>query len=155
MKPARADIRPAGQAAWRPSRQRASPSPLNTGNMMTTGSTRGKCSVPQAAQTRFQPPEACSEAWPQAAQKPWRRRQSNRLLAVAAMPASASGRTTAASRISMKRPSPPAGPLVGSIEPSNSAANTGAPFHRPRKTSRSRTRSRAWASASQTSRSPS
>ena len=28
------------------------------GSMMTTGSTRGKCSVPQAGQTRFQPPDA-------------------------------------------------------------------------------------------------
>jgi hypothetical protein len=37
--------------------------------MITTGSVRGKCSVPQAGQVRFQPAEAISEAPPQRAQK--------------------------------------------------------------------------------------
>ncbi len=56
--------------------------------MMVTGSVRGKCSVLQAGQVRFQPASATSERWPQAEQKRCRRRHSNTALAVAATPAS-------------------------------------------------------------------
>ena len=98
--PASADIRPSGQAACRPSRHFGSGPPLKTASMIVTGSTRGKCSMPQAGQTRFQPPLAVSVSTPQAAQKPCRRRQSNSDLAVPAMAASGPGSIAAASRIS-------------------------------------------------------
>ena len=73
-------------------------------SMITTGSRRGKCSVRQASHTRFQPPQASRDDWPQAAQKPCRRRQSNRDLAVPAMAASGPGSSAAASRISWNWP---------------------------------------------------
>ena len=51
--------------------------------MITTGSVRGKCSVLQAGQKRFQPPSIGCAGWPQLAQWRWRRRHSNIALAVA------------------------------------------------------------------------
>ncbi len=36
--------------------------------MMVTGSVRGKCSVLQLGQTRFQPASACWVGWPQTEQ---------------------------------------------------------------------------------------
>ncbi len=119
---------------------------------MVTGSTRGKCSVPHAGQTRFQPPQASWLSIPQAAQKPCRRRQSNSDLAVPAMAASGPGSSAAASRISWKTPTPRSGPAVGSIEPSISTANTGACFHIPRNSSRSSATARACAIGSHASR---
>ena len=78
-KPARAEYILLGQAAWRPTRHW---SPF-TASMITTGSVRGKCSALQDGHTRFQPPSATSEGWPQTAQWRCRRRHSNIDLAVA------------------------------------------------------------------------
>ena len=47
------------------------------------------------------------------------------------------------------------GPAAGSAAPSNSTANTGASFHRPRKARRSWVRSMAWGMANQARRGPS
>src|SRR3982751_1453466 len=58
--------------------------------MMTTGSTRGKCSAEQAGHERDQPPRTISVAWPQLAQKRWRECQRARLIAAANSGASAS-----------------------------------------------------------------
>ena len=133
-------MRPCGQDAWRPSRQR---SPIQ-GSMMVTGSTRGKCSAPQAGQMRFQPPSATSDSWPQTEQKRWRRRQSNRLLAQPAIAASSPGSSAASVRSSSKRPSRSSAPSVGSAEPSSSTAKTGVAPFRPRNASRSSRPPTAW-----------
>ncbi len=64
MNPARAEKRPGGHEAWRPSRQR---SPW-VGSMITTGSVRGKCSWLQTVQVRFQPPSVARVGLPQTPQ---------------------------------------------------------------------------------------
>src|SRR5438309_7417838 len=51
--------------------------------MITTGSTRGKCSAPQLAQRRDQPPRTITVEWPQLAQKACRECQRPKLIAAA------------------------------------------------------------------------
>src|SRR6185295_10093953 len=60
--------------------------------MITTGSTRGKCSAEQLGQRRDQPPRTMSVEWPQLAQKRWRVCQRERLSPAANSGASPSAR---------------------------------------------------------------
>ena len=78
--------------------------------MMATGSVRGKCSVLQAGQARFQPASAIWVASPQLAQKLWRLCQSRIAFAVPAMARSAISMMPAATRRSSVSPRPCNGP---------------------------------------------
>ncbi len=68
------------RAESRPAARRV-PRPSHSASMMTTGSTRGKCSAPQLPQRRPQPPRNRSVGSPQTAQKRCRACQSTRLRA--------------------------------------------------------------------------
>jgi hypothetical protein len=71
--------------------------------MITTGSVRGKCEVPQAGHLRCQPSSAQSLGWPQAAQNRCDRCQLNSARAVPASAAPAGSTRISAWRRSMKR----------------------------------------------------
>src|SRR5215213_7464781 len=60
--------------------------------MITTGSTRGKCSAEQLGQRRDQPPRSTCVGWPQLAQKPCRLCHHERLSAAANSGASSAAR---------------------------------------------------------------
>ena len=133
--------------------------------MITTGSTRGWCSVRHAGQRRITPPSAGSVAAPQFAQNRWPRCQFNSAAAYAARPPSACGSSSAALR-SPTRPStsgagsprrPPAPTSVGRASPagggSSSTAKTGPSPSSPSSTGASGTATSA--SGCRTSRPPS
>src|SRR5580692_9186542 len=130
MKPASAENMPGGKCRPRPTRH-ASPC---VANMIATGSVRGKCSVLQAAQTRFQPPSARVVRAPHLGQKPCRSCQSMSAFAVPRIAMSRSPISMAAPRMSLKWPSPASGPsFAGSRAAEISSAKTARSPSRPRK----------------------